>query len=135
MLLALVDAEYRFFWFKWIFIRCTYFNRSHLKEKIEDSTLGLLAPEPLGEGGPNLHYFLSGDNVFELIPRMVKLYSRKQLTREERIASYRISKVRRVMVNVFGILVSRFRVLLCTMEQRPRVVRDIILHVWCYKTC
>ena len=30
------------------------------------------------------------------------------------------------MENVFEILVSRYRVLLGTMEQRPRIVRDIV---------
>ena len=63
-------------------------------------------------------------NVFALIPWLVKPYSRRQLTREEKIANYRIS---RVVENSFGILVKRFRVLLTTMEQRPKVVRDIVL--------
>ena len=88
--------------------------------------LGLLAPEPLGEGGPELHYFLLGNNALALMPWMVKPYNRRQLTREERIANYRISRGRRVVENPFDILVSRFRVLLGTMEPRPRVLRDIV---------
>ena len=97
------------------------FNHRKLKRRIENGTLGLPPPEPLGPGGPDLHYFLLGDNVFVLMPWLVKL------TREERIANYRISRGRRVIENAFEILVGRFRVLLTTMGQRPKVVRDIVL--------
>ena len=103
------------------------FNRRKMKRRIENETLGLPPPEPLGPGGPDLHYILLGDDAFALMPWLVKPYSRQQLTREERIANYGISRGRRVVQNSFGILVKRFRVLLTTMEQRPKVVRDIVL--------
>ena len=103
------------------------FNCSTLKRRIENGTLGLPPPEPLGPGGPDLHYFLLGDDAFALMPWLVKPYNRRQLTREERIVNYRISRERRVVENSFGILVKRFRVLLTTMKQRPKVVRDIVL--------
>ena len=38
------------------------FNHSKLKRRIENGTLGLPPPEPLGPGGPDLHYFLLGDD-------------------------------------------------------------------------
>ena len=110
------------------------FNKSDLREKIEDCSLGLPTPEPPGWlEGAELHYFLLGDDSFALMPWMVKPYRRRQLTRGESIANYTISRGRRVVENPFEILVSHFRVLLDTMEQRPRVVRDnvfmcVVLH-------
>ena len=131
VLLALVDADYKFLWVNvgasGSSSDAQILNRSKLKRRIENGRLGLPPPEPLGPGGPNLHYFLLGDNTFALMPWVVKPYSRRQLTREERIGNYRISTGRRVVENSFGILVNRFRVLLTTMEQRPKVVRDIVL--------
>ena len=103
------------------------FNRSKLKRRIENGRLGLPPPQPLGSGGPDLHYFLLGDDAFALMPWLIKPYCRRQLTRDERIANYRISRGRRVVENSFGILGKRFRVLLTNMEQRPKVVRDIVL--------
>ena len=124
VLLALVDEKYRF-----LLIDCgtrgscsdtQIFNRNDLREKIEDGSLGLLAPKPLEEKGPDLWYFLLCKDVFTLMP-----WSRIQLTREERIG-YRVSRGRKVVENAFRILVGHFRVLLGNMEQRPRVVRDIV---------
>ena len=129
VLLALVDADYKFLWVNvgasWSSSDAQIFNRSKLKRRIENGTLGLPSPEPLGPGAKSTllpaggrclcPYALSGQ------------YSRQQLTREERIANYRISRGRRVVENSSGILVKSFRVLLTTMEQRPKVVRDIVL--------
>ena len=124
VLLDPAETEYRFLW-----IDCgssgscsdaRIFNRNDLGEKIEEGS-------KTGGEWPDLHYFLLGDDAFALMPWMAKTYSRRQLTKEKRIGNDKISRGRRVVENAFGFLVSWFRVLLGTMEQRPRVVRDIVV--------
>ena len=76
VLLALVDAEYRFLWVNVGGSGSSsdnqIFNCSKLKRRIENGTLGLPPPKPLGPGGSDLHYFLLGDDAFALMPWLVK---------------------------------------------------------------
>ena len=96
VLLALVDADYKFLWVNvgssGSSSDAQIFNRSKLKRRIENGTLGIPPPESLAPGGPDLHYFLLRDDAFVVMPWLMKPCSRYQLSREERIANYRISR-------------------------------------------
>ena len=72
VLLTLVNAEYRFVWLdvksSGSSLDAQIFNCRMLRKKIKDGTLGLLAPEPLGEGEPNFIISCGGNDTFALIP-------------------------------------------------------------------
>ena len=130
-MLALVDGQYKF---RWVVVgtagSCSdaqIFNTCHLKRKIDDGTIGFLDPAPITQGGRDVPYFILADDAFALKTWLMKPYGRRMLTREERIANYRISRGRRVVENAFGILVSRFRVMMTTIELPPETVRDVVL--------
>ena len=68
VMLALVDAEYKL---RWVDVgRCgscsdaKIFNSSVLKRKIEDGSIVLLDPAPIPQGGPNISYYILGDDDF-----------------------------------------------------------------------
>ena len=87
--MALVNADYKFLWVNTgasgSSSDAQIFNRSKLKRRIGNGTLGLPPREPLGPGGPDLHYFLLGDDAFALMPWLVKPYSRRQLTKNSQL--------------------------------------------------
>ena len=130
-MLALVDGQYKF---RWVDVgtagSCSdaqIFNACQLKRRIEDGRIGFPDPAPVTQGGRDVPYFILADDAFALKTWLMKPYGRRMLTREERIANYRISRARRVVENAFGILVARFRVMLTTIELPPETVRDVVM--------
>ncbi|XP_039962095.1 protein ALP1-like isoform X2 [Bactrocera tryoni] len=70
-------------------------------------------------------HFIVGDNAFPLCKRLIKPYSTTQLSIEQRIFNYRLSRARRCIKNAFGILTARWlclRNLLFCKPERAQVV-------------
>ena len=122
-MLALVNGQYSFRWndagSAGSCSDAQMFNPCQLRRKIDDGSIGFPDPAPITPGGRDVLYFIMVDDAFALKTWLMKPYGRRMLTREERIANYRISRGRRVVENAFGILVSRFRVMLTTIELPP----------------
>lgn len=78
------------------------------------------------------------DAAFPLKPYLMKPY-RITPTRRDKIFNYRLSRARRIVENAFGILVTRFRVLMNAIDMTPKKVDRITLaacalHNWLRKT-
>lgn len=72
------------------------FNASTLKESLETGEINFPHPEPLPGDNEDTPYFLVGDNAFALRTWMVKTFARRNLTKQERIFNYRLSRAWRV---------------------------------------
>lgn len=80
-------------------------------------------------------YFIVGDDAFPLTPNLMKPFSKRNLTLEERIYNYRLSRARRVVENAFGIMAARFRIFRKEIEVNLETVDLIVkcactLHNW-----
>ena len=130
VLLALVDADYKFIWAdvgnQGSSSDAQIFNNSQLRNGLENGTLGLPDPEPLPHDDRATPYFLVGDDAFPLRKWMMKPFSHP-----ERIFNYRLSRARRVIENSFGILAHRWRCMMGTMQQDPHRARVIVMAAMC----
>ena len=130
VIMALVDADYKFIWIDMGGVGhqsdSQIFNESELAEHIEEGTIGIPEASFLPNDNRKKPYFILGDDVFALRTWMMKPYSDRYLSKEQRIYNYRISRGRRVSENAFGIMAQRWGVLLTTMHQNPNNVRRIV---------
>jgi hypothetical protein len=133
ILMAVVDARYKFMWVE---VGCNgsasdaqIWNGSHFKDRLRDGTLDVPPPTTLPDDpdGTPVDWFLTGDDAFALRTSMMKPYSRRNLSHEERVFNYRLSRARRVTENAFGIISNRFQCLAKKLNHHPRTVRRITL--------
>ncbi|XP_021376400.1 protein ALP1-like [Mizuhopecten yessoensis] len=127
VLLALVDSDYKFVWADLGGLGSAsdaqIYNSSELKHGAEEDLLGFPQPTPLPQDTTDAPYFYIGDDAFALRSYMMKPYSLRGVSQEERIYNYRLSRARRVVENAFGILANRFQVILGTMPHKPETVK------------
>ena len=113
ILLALVDANYKFVWVNigepGSNSDAGIYNQSTLEPALREQTLGLPPPDPLPGDDRETPYFIMGDDAFALREYMMKPYSARYLTHHEEIFNYRTSRARRVVENAFGIMAARWR--------------------------
>jgi len=85
--------------------------RCSLKKTLDspDNPLNIPPPCPLPGASKAVPFVITADEEFSLASYMLKPYPRKNLTAEERIANYRISRGRRISENMLGILANRWR--------------------------
>lgn len=131
VLLALVDAHYNF-----LYVDAGtngrisdggVFRSSQLYLSFENNRLKFPEEAPLPGRSKSVPYVIVADSAFPLLQNVLKPYPFRDMTHDQRIFNYRLSRARRVVENAFGILSNRFRILLTTIGLDADKVQDIVL--------
>ncbi|XP_039763349.1 protein ALP1-like [Pararge aegeria] len=134
VLFALVDADYNFLF---VDVGCQgrisdggVFKDTQLYDKIENRTLDLPESRPLSDRNVCIPYFFLGDSAFALSEYLMKPYAGiRPKGSSKRIFNYRLSRARRVVENVFGIVSSVFRVLRKPMLLQPHKAELVVMAI------
>lgn len=137
VLLALVDAEYKFIAIDIGAYGKTsdsnIFSTSIIGKKLQNKTLNIARDTPLIENSILMPYVIVGDKAFPFRTYLLRPYSRHHLVgnKEKRIYNYRLSWARRIVENAFGILASRWRVFRRPLDVQPETADKIVLAACC----
>ncbi len=116
VLMALVDADYKFIWIdlgaNGSASDAQIFNSSELCECIESGDIGLPADVPLPNDDIPTQFFIIDNDAFPLCTWLMKPFSQRHMEMDEFIFNYRLSCARRVSENAFGIMANHWRCLL-----------------------
>ncbi|XP_055908218.1 uncharacterized protein LOC129943037 isoform X1 [Eupeodes corollae] len=139
VLMALCDADYAF-------LMCDVgaagrqsdggiFKNSEFGKKFYSNSIQIPPPRDVTDNFQCVPYVIVADDAFTLTENMLKPYSKRNLTVEERIFNYRLSRARRVIENSFGILVAKWRIFRTSINAGLSLIEQIVqccvcLHNW-----
>lgn len=130
--LALVNANYEFLY---VDIGCNgrisdggVFRNSNLSQALGCNSLNFPPPKCLPGGTSSVPHVVA-DEAFPLKSYLMKPFpiSSGRLSMEQRVFNYRLSRARRIVENVFGIVCNRFRVLRTCLALEPPKAESIVL--------
>nr|XP_022906541.1 putative nuclease HARBI1 [Onthophagus taurus] len=135
VLFAVVNANYEFMYvYTGINGRISdggVLQETDFYEKLENHTLNIPLPSSLDKAAVKLPYVFIGDDAFSLTENVMKPYSLTGITHDAKIFNYRLCRARRVVENVFGILATRFRILLSTITLNNLEKIDAVVLACC----
>lgn len=130
VLLALVDAQYKFIF---VDVGCNgrisdggVFKNSPLHNIVTHNTQNFPPPGILSGTETATPFTIVADDAFPLHEHIMKPY-KGNLSQQQKIFNYRLSRARRTSENAFGILCNRFRILLKKIELPVETVELITL--------
>ncbi|KAJ8977827.1 hypothetical protein NQ317_011911 [Molorchus minor] len=106
------------------------FSVSNIYKRLQTSTFNMPKDEVLPQTDVYAPYVLVGDEAYPLKRYLLKPYPRQNLTDEQRIFNYRLSRARRCVECAFGILVAKWRCLKTELQVNREHV-DIIVQCVC----
>lgn len=131
VLMGITDADYKLLYVdvgrNGKFADGGVFNRCTFGQALDRNLLRLPAPKALPGREDPVPYVLVADDAFAMRPNLMKPFAHRDLTLAEQVFNYRLSRARRVIENVFGIMSSRFRVLLHPIHLDPEKTKKVVL--------
>ncbi|KAI8117386.1 Protein ALP1-like [Lucilia cuprina] len=113
VLMGIADAEYKFLYIdvgrNGRFSDVGVFNSCTFRKALDSNKLCLPPPKALPGRQMPVPYVLVADDAFAMRPNLMKPYAQRGLTMVQQVYNYRLSRGRRIIENVFGIMSARFR--------------------------
>lgn len=126
-LFALVDSEYNFLYVRvgdqGSLVDANIWSNCEFKKRLDSGLLNYPT-----DTIDSLPYTFIGDGGFKLSKNLLTLFNRPQSSNnyQKRIYNYRLSRTRRVIENVFGVISQRFRVLSKVMTVSPETAKLVV---------